>query len=259
MGAGININTWQPGESGYVTFQVKVDACPDFGTFDLKNVAKVRADNVAQKEDFALIKLTVVRPPEPPVLEITKKVANLTKGETEYVDANLAFPGDVLQYKIAFANTGEQTATNVRLLDQLPGDVEFMSGSAMLYLNGSVTALSDAIISQGVGVPNLAPQMAGYLTLKVKAKDNLDAGLVLIDTAHIYADCNLHAQAQAKTTIHLPVKPKPPVVAPKLPSTGSSFALLFAIMVASIATLYTYYNKEKKSALNALRNSRTIK
>ena len=257
--AGINLGNWQAGETGWVEFKVKVEACPPSGTYQLTNIAKIRANNISEKQSTATISLTVKRPPEPPVLEISKGVANLTKGEINYVAANLAYPEDVLQYQITFGNRGEQTATSVRVLDQLPPEVEFVSGSAMLYFNGGVTALSDAIIDRGVGIPNLAPGQSGYITLKVKVKANLAAGLVLIDTAHIYADCDLHAQDQASTTIHLPAKPEIKGVK-ALPKTGSSptTALLFSLIVASIVTLLVYYLKEKKLLAQAIRSSRII-
>lgn len=57
-----------------------------------------------------------------------KPKANMELNKT--VDKTKAFYGEVLTYTLSYKNTGNATATNVRVLDTIPADATYVSGSA---------------------------------------------------------------------------------------------------------------------------------
>jgi uncharacterized repeat protein (TIGR01451 family) len=252
---GVGIGDIQPGEHGFILFRVKVNDCPPAGTHKLVNLAKIWAKNVLEKHDTAISILTVT-PPLPPVLIIDKKVANITRGETTFSDANSAYANDVLQYRITFENVGKSQANNVVIKDELPGSVTFLSGSASAYIKGSAIALSDVIIGKGVNLPNLASHDSGYLTLKVKVKSNVKNGQKLINIAHIYADCNLHEQDSALTIVKKPIR----IIIEKetLISTGTPIATILAISILAVIAIAYLAKRKKIQELNrdAIREAR---
>ena len=255
---GVAIGDLAAGASGFIIFQVKIDSCPPIGTYELINTGKISATNVTEKQDIAKTILTVTPPPEP-ILTLDKKVANLTAGETTFSDQNTARPGEILQYRIYFANTGQETATGVKVQDFLPSNVEFLSGSAMLYLGNTTQALSDAIISVGVFAPDLVANQDGYITLKVKVKDTAANGEVLEDTAKITCAQGKEASDKALTLVQIPVQP--PIITPvqprvlgkgALPPTGANIAL--PLMVSSLMTTLYYYARSRRALFSAIRN-----
>lgn len=259
---GVLLGDLSAGASAYITFQVKIDNCPPVGTFELVNTGKISASDVSEKQDIAKTILTVTPPPEPE-LSLDKKVANLTAGETTFVDQNAGKPLDILQYRIYFVNTGEGTATGVMVRDFLPANVEFLSGSAILYLGQENIPLSDAIVSVGVSIPDLVHGQDGYITLKAKIKDTVTNGEVLEDTAKIVCAEKKEAQDTAKTLVQIPEKPKPPVITqpePKvlgkgaLPPTGADVAIPF--LTSSLITTLYYYARSKKDIVNAIKNKK---
>jgi uncharacterized repeat protein (TIGR01451 family) len=238
---GVSIGDIQPDDHGYILFRVKVDACPPAGTHRLVNLAKIWASNVSEKHDTAVTILTVT-PPPPPVLTIDKKVANITRGETTFVDANTAYAGDILQYRITFENVGKSLATNVIIKDELPGSVTFLSGSAMAYVYAGSIALSDAVVEKGVNLPNLAAGDNGYFTLKVKVKNNVQHGLKLVDTAHIFADGNIHEYDSATTVIKKPIRIV--IETEHFVSTGTP--ILAIVMISTVITLAIIFGLQRK-------------
>jgi len=258
---GVSLGNLDHGRSGYILFRVKVASCPPVGVNKLINLAKIWAQNVSEKHDTAKSVLTVSPPPEP-VVVISKLVKNITKGETRYYDENSAFPGDILEYKITFTNTGDVIVTGAVVKDVLPAGVEFVSGSASLYVSGSALPMSDEIIGVGVSLADLNPGKSGYFTLRVKAKTNLNSGDVIVNTGHIYADCDIHEQDSAKTIIKgQPIRiiiTQEQVMGKKLVSTGTPIgAIALFTLLSILGTLYIVRQKRfKKLQREAVRRAR---
>ncbi len=253
---GVVLGNFSPGDSGYVTFRVRIDNCPAVGQFTLVNTGKISADNVSQKQDTATTHLTVTPPPEP-YLNLEKLVKNETQGESNWIDSNIAVPGDTLEYYVWFKNVGDGQATQVLIKDVLPPKVTYIPGTTVLHMGGGTQALPDGIVGDGVGIPDLIPGQEGYITFKVTvATDAIDKS-VLIDTAHIYSDGGYHAQDTASTTVSIqPVTPPGKVLATKMPPTGGMATL--ALVLASIILGIYYYIKVQREFLKEFAKSRLL-
>ncbi|MEW6606225.1 MAG: carboxypeptidase regulatory-like domain-containing protein [bacterium] len=84
--------------------------------------------------------------------------------------------GYEIQYQINFDNIGEVTASNIQIIDTLPGSVTYISNTLLGIptITGSGTADSPQILTWTV--PKVTPDDFGYFNLKVKV------GLDAIDT-----------------------------------------------------------------------------
>lgn len=284
VGNGHSLGNLNPGDSGFFTFKVKIGTCPQIGAFDLINIAKISATNSLEKQDFAKSVLTV-NPPVQPYFQIDKKVANISQSETNWSDANIAVPGDVLQYRIWFKNTGDGTATQVRIKDILPPGVSLVSGSGILYIGNDKFTVADDLVTNGVQIPDLIAGQDGYITFKIQTNSDLANNTVLTDTAMINSQEGARAQDSASTTIK--IIPKPVVETPtinididvnqeqhqnqninipqgvgkvlgakKLPPTGGM--ILIVLVLTGLITAGYYYYHSQKSLKNSLIQSRLL-
>lgn len=147
----------------------------------------------------------------PPVqnanFEILKTVRNASANEKDFVKSNFAQPGDILEYKIDFSNTGN-AAADVFVQDQIPAKTTFVSGSASITRTGD-PKLSNSLVGEGVSIPSVA---AGEkVTIKFRVKVNSDAkdNEVLVNTVTLFFN-KISISDTAKTTVKLAVIPTPP-------------------------------------------------
>ncbi|MBN1888707.1 MAG: DUF11 domain-containing protein [Thermoflexales bacterium] len=110
-----------------------------------------------------------------------------------------AGPGASLVYALAFANTGQITATGVLVTDVVPPQVSVQSAASSGL---SITQLGSAY---AWSVEDMAPGAAGWITLSGRLASPLPAGLTVTNTAIITTtamDANpANNQAEAVTTI----------------------------------------------------------
>ena len=71
-----------------------------------------------------------------PVIDFTKTVADLNGGTVE--------PGDVLQYVITFANTGNDPATDLVLIDPIPANTTYVPNSLVKLTGQDIGAKTDS-------------------------------------------------------------------------------------------------------------------
>jgi uncharacterized repeat protein (TIGR01451 family) len=102
----------------------------------------------------AVTPLTVIGEPT-----IMKTVKNLTTGEASGLTADIAVPGNTLQYTLSFTNTTGGTLTGVSFKDFIPTNTTYVS-SACGSLATGITACSATYTPPVVG----PPAVAGYVT-----------------------------------------------------------------------------------------------
>lgn len=97
-----------------------------------------------------------------------------------------------VEYTLAYQNTGNTTATNVTITDELPSGLTYVTGSATV--NG--TAVSDAADTDGYNftsgtatlvIPTVAANSSGVLKFKVRVNQNTPAGIIT-NTAYVDPD-----------------------------------------------------------------------
>ena len=105
--------------------------------------------------------------------------------------------GNPFTYSISFRNSGDVTARNVVLSDDLPAGVEYFPGSLHLEFNGTNKDLSDAqdadeAFAQGqhieLRLAQLAPEQIVRFTFKARLANGAPAAVGMINAAQIRAD-----------------------------------------------------------------------
>ncbi len=123
--------------SGVLTFKVK----PQF----------------AEKTDFTLVK------------DVRK--AGGTYGQTASVN-----PGDKVDYRIAFKNTGSTTLENVVIKDQLPAGLKYVAGSAQMqninYQYPNTLKLDEKLFSTGSNIGSYTKDANAFVTFSAEVVDN---------------------------------------------------------------------------------------
>jgi uncharacterized repeat protein (TIGR01451 family) len=117
--------------------------------------------------------------------------------------AGIDIPGYVsidqewLEYTIRFQNTGNDTAVNVTIKDQLDSNLNWLSLTPIAYShpvaitgnqNGEITFDFHAIHLPDSGVNELNSH--GFIRYRIKLKEQLQAGTQIRNTANIYFDYN---------------------------------------------------------------------
>ena len=200
------------------------------------------------------------RPPVLPAeIRFDKFVRDLTRGETSSVKENVANPGDILEYKLWFKNTGTGTALQVRLFDVLPASTSLVPGSIFMFKDVQQIPLSN-LTADWVTIGDLGPGQEAYITFKVNTSSMLAHTAVLTNRAYFSALGLEAIMAQASTTIEVPVikgEPQPPQVYPPtailprapvpkaLPPTGPGFIATATMFVLSMGG-FIYSRKREK-------------
>ncbi|UCD92232.1 MAG: DUF11 domain-containing protein, partial [Methanobacteriota archaeon] len=165
-----NIGSLDPGEDGYITITVKVKVGTPDRTLLRNNVTldydDANGNPYPQLDDHADVWVTA------PVMEFSKTVDNRT-----------ADPGDQLVYTITYKNVGTGVATNVKITDTIPADVDFVSSSP------PYSSVSGLTYTWDIGTLN--PGDGGTIKITVKVKVGTPDRTPLRNVAILYyADAN---------------------------------------------------------------------
>lgn len=177
--------------------------------------------------------------PGQPSLRIEKSVRNVTISEAGFTKENQAKPGDTLEYKIFFANSGEK-AENIVISDVLPANVSFVGGSAILSRNGVDTVLGDKALFDGVEIGTLNKGQEGTIKFRVRVSTGIATGELLTNTATLWFN-----KATLNDTARTRIVVTPIPVTPALPMTGPSTPIL-SLLFTMTSMLSIYYIKSKK-------------
>src|SRR5262249_8294027 len=156
-------NPLAPGQGGSVTIQVQINQNAANGT-QLINQAIIRLANSNQALASSSA-ATMVTSAAPPTLTLQKAV-----------DKTSANPGETLTYSLAYQNTGQQTASNVVIVDQLPNGVTFQGSpsSPQLVNNGQAVQFTIATVGPGA---------SGSVSFTVQIQGNVTNGTQISNTA----------------------------------------------------------------------------
>lgn len=101
-------------------------------------------------------------------------------GQTEYSDSVNAQPGDTLEYRIQYKNTGSISHKNVVIKDELPAHVSYIAGSTTLKNsnNPNGKSVDDGVTTTGINIGDYAPGSNAYVkfSAKVAAVSELACG-----------------------------------------------------------------------------------
>lgn len=152
-------------------------------------------------------------------------------GTNSFAKSITVNPGEDIEYKIKYVNTGSTTQESVVVKDKLPAGVTYVPGTTNLAnagTNGQWKKLSDdKVVSTGINIGSYAPGAKAYVSFKAKVagKDKLKCGTnTLVNTATVETDNG--SKSDTATVI---VTKKCKNMPPELPHTGISSGMLSAI------------------------------
>jgi uncharacterized repeat protein (TIGR01451 family) len=185
-----DIGTVTAGSSGTISITVKVKV----GTPDetlLRNVAILYYSD-ANENPYTPIQDTADVTVTAPVMEFSKTA-----------DVTTADPDDEITYTITYENVGTGVATNVKITDTIPADVEFVSSTP------NYTSVSGNTYTWDIGTLN--PGDSGTITIVVKVKVGTPDETLLRNGATLdYSDANENPYDQM--TDHVDVAVTAPVM-----------------------------------------------
>lgn len=145
-----SLGTVQPGDTVVRTFQVRIaDPVPD-GEETIRNVGTVDTTEEPPTDSPPVI-VTVIQPPRS---SLAKAVRNVTAGEAFTATgptATTAKPGDSIEYRLTYANSGGSAATNVVVSDPVPANSTFVSCSDGCTVADGVITWNLGTIAAGDG------------------------------------------------------------------------------------------------------------
>jgi uncharacterized repeat protein (TIGR01451 family) len=101
-------------------------------------------------------------------------------GQTDYQENVTAKPGDTLEYRIEYDNTGSTSENNVVLTDTLPNNVTYVPGSTTLKnaANPNGKAINDDLTTKGINIGNYTAGSNAFVKFqaKVASVDALPCG-----------------------------------------------------------------------------------
>jgi uncharacterized repeat protein (TIGR01451 family)/LPXTG-motif cell wall-anchored protein len=210
-------------------------------------------------------------------------------GQTEYKENVTAKPGDTLEYRIEYKNTGSISHKNVVVKDTLPADVSYVPGSTTLKNtnNPSGKTISDNLTTSGVNIGDYAAGGNAFVKFKAKVagKADLKCGVnTLVNKATVQVGNNTKDDT-ASTTVPVECEPgkltvcelstkkiitidvkdfdtakhttdltkcedtPPPVTPPELPKTGMTENIVAIVGLGALIAAIAYYVASRR-ALN---------
>jgi len=109
-----------------------------------------------------------------PNFEIQKTVSK--SGENKYAESVMALPGEEVEYKIKYLNTGTTQQNNVVIKDKLPAGLTYVNGSTQVSNSATNNQwkplASNDVVAGGINVGSYLPGGAAYVKFKAKVSDN---------------------------------------------------------------------------------------
>lgn len=155
-------------------------------------------------------------PEKKPKFEITKDVR--VKGQTQWEpEENSAKPGETIEYRITFKNTGETDLANVVLKDVLPTNSVSFTDAPLQGSTGIDKTISDLVDADGINIGTVAKGGVKELRFEVTIGTSVDACQVpLKNVIKAKADTVTEKENDARTKVCKPETP-PAVAAAKTP------------------------------------------
>lgn len=212
----------------------------------------------------------------PSINDFTVKKEVRKDGDRTFVESVASKPGDKLDYRIVYTNTGNTTATDVVLKDTLPKGVSFVPGTVkILNAANPGTALikdGDKLFSNGVNIGNytagsnaivvfdaivdktIALEKCGINTLRNVAsaqpagqqpkEDSADTTLTKECQPQ---ECKPGIPVGDKRCEETPVTPVTPTTPTELPKTGTTENIVAVLGLSTLIASIAYYVASRRA------------
>lgn len=188
-----------------------------------------------------------------PDFEMTKTVSK--DGENNFTYDITANPGDILEFKIDYKNTGTINQMNITGHDHLPDGLTYIEGSSYFTSNTNPTGntISDNLFTDGVNLGDYHP--GDYMSLIYKVKVEDDTNIFPCGDTTVVNDASIATQNgtghdQAEVTVHrlCDCATNPEMEGcQELPSTGPIEAVIAIVIIAGIGGGGYYLYRSKRT------------
>ena len=176
---------------------------------------------------------------------ISKTVSK--ENDNNYVEEINVKPGDVLDFKIEYKNTGTINQLSIIGYDNMPNGLEYVNGTSFFKANFNTEGnfVSDKLFDGGINLGDYKPGDEMTLTYKVEVKDDKEL-FPCNKTVELYNNASIATQNGTGYDKVL-IKVKRECTTPSdLPKTGPTEIVLATIVVAGIGVGTAYYVASRK-------------
>lgn len=177
-----------------------------------------------------------------PGFEIAKEVRHEGKGD--WVESLMVEPGDTLEFRIRYKNTGTTEQNNVLVNDNLPDALKHVPNTTLL-VNGSTPGgvyVSDNLFDTGLNIGRYQSGSEAVLTYKVQmpSEEALECGNNVFTNAVSVATGNGTMDDDVEITVVREC------VATELPITGPEDVVLAVVAVLAVGVGGMYWYRSRK-------------
>ena len=185
-----------------------------------------------------------------PNFKISKTVSK--EKEQNYVEKITVKPGDVLDFKIDYENTGTMNQLSIIAYDNMPNGLSYVNGTSFFKANFNTEGnfVSDKLFDGGINLGDFKPGDNMSLTYKVEVSEDKEifpCGDTKVYNNASIATANGTGYDKVEITVHRDCEPDQPK---ELPKTGPTELVVSLIVVAGIGIGVSYYIKSRKQLKN---------
>jgi conserved repeat protein len=177
--------------------------------------------------------------------DISKTVSK--EKDANYVEKITVKPGEVLDFKIDYKNTGTINQQSIIAYDHMPKGLNYVSGTSFFKTSFNATGnfVSDKLFNGGINLGDFAPNDSMSLTYKVEvSKDEkiFPCGDTKVYNNASIATANGTGYDKVEITVHRDCKTEPK----ELPKTGPTEVMLAMIIATGVGVGGAYYFASRK-------------
>lgn len=185
-------------------------------------------------------------------------------GDKEYADEITVKPGDKIDFKITYKNTGTTIQRRVSVFDKMPNGVKYTTGSTFLKTPVSQDGkpASDNLFNGGLVIGDFYAGQSSEITYKAEVAD--DKNIFPCGVTTVYNDSSVATgDGKESDKVKINVKrdcegtPENPDVPKELPETGPGQIIASIIVIGSIGAGAFYYIHSKRTLSKIMKDSDT--
>lgn len=168
------------------------------------------------------------------------------EGDDNYKEEITVKPGDTIDFKVEYQNTGTINQLQIKAYDAMPEGLSYVNGTSFFRasFNTEGNFISDNLFNGGANLGDFKPGDSMTLTYKVEVSDDekiFPCGDTKVFNNASIATANGTGYDKVQVTVHRECDtPK------ELPKTGPTEIVLATIVVAAISVGGTYYYASRK-------------
>ncbi len=136
-------------------------------------------------------------------LSITKRVLNVTRGESAFQDSVIANPGERVRFEIRFSTSGNASQNNVIVRDILPTQLLYASGT--MRIDGATVSNETELFASGTNLGSLSANTTKVITFEanVAGSGSFSGTTTLTNTTNVRSDQVITRQDTADVVVQL--------------------------------------------------------